>query len=158
VTASKGLLRRRGVVLSAVLLVCAVSGYFALGWGIYYWKEYTHHYEAGAVSSLFALHTMQENYKKDHGSYAGTFSQLGVPSDAKLDSDVLTWDGPYHYRIIEVVENQHGTILEYFIDARPTTYARGSKRSYLMDQDGTIYFTSANRNATKRDRSFPFEP
>ncbi|MGA2344390.1 MAG: hypothetical protein ABSF93_00205 [Candidatus Sulfotelmatobacter sp.] len=156
-TTRNSIFRRRAVILSAVLFICAVSGYFALGWGVYYWKEYTHHYEPGAVSDLFALHTMQENYKKDHGSYAGTFSQLGVPLGARLNSDTLTWSGRYGYRIIEVIQNQHGTVLDYSIDARPATYSHGSKRSYLMDQNGTVYFTSANRGATKGDPSIRSE-
>lgn len=151
------ILRRRGVVISALLLVCVLSGYFALGWGIYYWKEYTHHYESGAVSELFGLHTLQENYKEDHGSYAGTFSQLGVPVYARLNSDVLTWDGSYEYRITGVVQNRDGTVLDYCIEARPRTYSRGSKRSFLMDQSGRIHHTSENRHATKEDPSFEFE-
>lgn len=154
-TTNNGILSRRRVTLWAVLLVCVVSGYFALGWGVYYWKEYAHHYESGAVSDLFALHTMQENYKKDHGSYAGTFAQLGLPLGARLKSDVLTWNGPYIYRIIGVVQNQDGTVLEYSVDARPVTYSPNSKRSYLMDHKGIIHFTSINRGAKKEDPSIP---
>jgi hypothetical protein len=145
------------VALSAVLFACAVSGYFALGGGVYYWKEYTHHYESGAVSDLFALHTMQENYKKDHGSFAGTFSQLGLPLGARLNSDVLSWDGAYGYRIIGIVQNQNGAVLEYSIDARPVKYSPGSKRSYLMDHNRIIHFTSVNRGATKEDPYVPAE-
>jgi hypothetical protein len=148
---------RKRVILSAVLLVCAISVYFALGWGVYYWKEYTHHYESGAVSDLFALHTMQENYRNDHGSYAGTFSQLGLPLGARLNSDVLTWNGPYGFRIIGIVQNQAGAVLEYSIDARPMTYSPKSKRSYLMDYHGIIHFTSTNRRATSDDPSIPTE-
>jgi hypothetical protein len=92
---SSGDLRRRVAILSAVLFGCVLVGYFAIGGGVYFWKEYSHHYEAGAVSSLFALHTMQENYKNDHGSYASTFSELGLPLGANLNGDLLIWDGPY---------------------------------------------------------------
>ena len=154
-TTNNGILSRRRVTLWAVLLVCVVSGYFALGWGVYYWKEYAHHYESGAVSDLFALHTMQENYKKDHGSYAGTFSQLGVPLGAKLNSDALIWSGPYVFRIVGIVQNQDGSIVEYSIDARPVTYSSNSKRSYLMDQTGMIHFTTRNRDAVNGDQRIP---
>ncbi len=156
-TTSNSVSRRRTVIASIVLLACAVSGYFALGWGVYYWKEYAHHYESGAISDLFALHTMQENFRKDHGSYAGTFSQLGLPLGARLNSDALTWNGPYLYRIIGIVQSPSGEVLGYSIDARPAKYTSSSKRSYLMDHNGAIHFTSTNRGANKEDPSIPSE-
>lgn len=146
------ILRRKTAVVSAAL-VCATFFCFVLGWGVYYWKEYTHHYESGAVAGLFALHTIQENYRKDHGSYAGTFSQLGLPLGARLNSDVLSWNGPYGYRIIGNLQDQAGAVLDYSIDARPVTYRIGSRRSYLMDSNGNIHFTSMNRGATREDPS-----
>ena len=152
-TTSGNLLLRRRVILCTALFVGAVSVYFALGWGVFYWKEYTHHYEAGVVAELFALHTMQENYKNDHGSYAGTFSELGTPLGAKLNSDLLTWNGPYRFPIIQVVRDRNGAVLEYCIEARHMTYTRGSERSYLMEYNGTIHFTSVNRHATMEDPS-----
>jgi len=148
-------LHRKIATLCVVLFVGVLAGYFALGWGIYYWKEYVHHYESGAESELLALHTIQENYKKDHGSYAGTFSQLGVPLGAKLNSDALIWSGPYVFRIVGIVQNQDGSIVEYSIDARPVTYSSNSKRSYLMDQTGMIHFTTRNRDAVNGDQRIP---
>jgi hypothetical protein len=145
-------LRRKIAMVCAVLLVCIV-GYFALGWGVYYWKEYVHHYESGAVSDLFALHTMQENYKKDHGSFAGTFSQLGLPLGASLNGDLLTWGrGPYRYRIAWTARDQTGNVVEYRIAARPIAYSNESKRSFLMDQTGMIHFTAMNRDAVSGDQ------
>jgi hypothetical protein len=148
-----GSLKRKPAIVSAALFVGAVSLYFVLGWGVYYWKEYAHHYESGAVANLLALHTIQENYRKDHGSYAGAFSQLGLPLGARLNSDVLSWNGPYGYRIIGGLQDQAGAVLDYSIDARPVTYRVGSKRSYLMDSSGKIHFTSMNRGATREDQS-----
>ena len=143
------------MIFAALLFAGLVAGYFALGWGIYYWKEYVHHYEAGAESDLLALHTIQENYKQDHGSYAGTFSQLGVPLGARLNSDALIWSGPYVFRIVGIAQNQDGSVVEYSINARPLTYSSNSKRSYLMDRNGIIHFTSRDRDATKEDPSIP---
>jgi hypothetical protein len=80
-------------MLCVVLFVCVLVGYFMIGGGVYYWKEYVHHYESGTVARLFALHTMQDNYKADHGSYACTVPQLGLPLGASLNGDPLTWDG-----------------------------------------------------------------
>jgi hypothetical protein len=59
--------RRKIIILLLVLLVVGVGAYFLVGGAVYYWKEKVHHYEAGAVSRLFALHTVEENYRKDHG-------------------------------------------------------------------------------------------
>jgi hypothetical protein len=146
-------LQRKTALVSAALFLGAVFLYFALGWGVYYWKEYPPHYESGAVSDLFALHTIQENYRKDHGSYAGTFSQLGLPLGARLNSDVLSWKGPYGYRIIGDLQDQAGAVVDYSIEARPVTYGIGSKRSYLMDSSGNIHFTSMKRGATREDPS-----
>jgi len=94
---------------------------------------------------------MQENDKNDHGSYAGTFTELGTPLGARLKFDLLTWNGQYRFRIIQVVRDRNGAVLEYCIEARPMTYARGSRRSYLMEYNGTIHFTSVNRHATIED-------
>jgi len=138
-----------------LLLACALAAYFSLGVGVYYWKEYLHHFEAGALSDLFALHAMQENYMRDHGSYADSFDKLGVPLGATLNGDILKWDGPYRYRMIKTVRSQHGVIQEYSIDARPATYSRGNKRSFLMDQTGFIHYTDDNREAASSDKTIP---
>lgn len=115
------------------------SSVFAIGGGVYYWKEYVHPYESGAVAGLFALHTMQENYKKDHGSYASRFPQLGLPRGASLNGDLLTWDGgPYRYRIVWAVRNQTGSVVEYYIAARPIAYSNESKRSYFLEDANSI--------------------
>lgn len=153
---SNGSSLRRIAVLCAVFFVCALVGYFAIGEGVYYWKEHVHHYESGAVARLFALHTMQENYKKDHGSYASMFSQLGLPLGASLNGDLLTWDGgPYRYQIARTMHNQVGSVVEYYIAARPIAYSNESKRSYLMDQAGIIHFTTMNREALIGDQTLP---
>jgi len=104
------------------------------------------------VTRLFyALRTMQNGYKEDHGSYATTFSQLGLPLGAKLDGDVLIWDGGYRYRIMDTASDATGTVARYCIDARPMTYSYRSRRSFRMDQTGRIHFTSADRGATVAD-------
>src|SRR6266481_3911112 len=125
---------RRAVIVCGVIFVCTLAGYLALGGAVYYWKERVPHYESGAVSALFALHTIQENYKTDHGLYASTFSQLGLPIGATLDGGLLCWDGPYRYRLSRINPNPTGRAEEYSIEARPIKYARGARRSYLMDQ------------------------
>ncbi len=61
---SSSVLGRRIAIRCVVALVCVLAVYFAFGFGVYYWKEHVHHYEAGAIASLIALHTMRENYTK----------------------------------------------------------------------------------------------
>jgi len=143
--------RRRRFIAYAILVCCVLLGYFAVIEAMYYWKESVHHYKSGAVSSLYALRTMQNGYKEDHGSYATTFSQLGLPLGAKLDGDVLIWDGGYRYRIMDTASDATGTVARYCIDARPMTYSYRSRRSFRMDQTGRIHFTSADRGATVAD-------
>jgi hypothetical protein len=144
--------RQKKMILT-LTLVCAIAGYFAIGGGIYYWKEHVHHYEAGAVSALFALHAMQENYRNEHGSYAESFVELGVPLGARLSGDTLTWYGPYRYRIVRTMRNQGDAVQEYWIETHPSTRSIGVKRSYLMDRNGAIHFTSDTREATSGDRA-----
>lgn len=143
--------RRRTVMIYAIVTCCVLLGYLAIGEAMYYWKESVHHYESGAISALYALQTMQNNYRKDHGSYATTFSQLGVPLGGRLNGVLLSWDGDYVYRIIDIAPDTTRTGGAYRIDARPMTYSYRSRRSFLLDQTGTIHFTSANRAATVAD-------
>jgi hypothetical protein len=135
-----------------LILTTSVVGYFALGFGVYYWKEYVPHYEAGAVSDLNALYVIQRNFKNEHGYYARSFVQLGVPLGAKLSDDQLTWYGPYRYRIVDVKPIATDGALEFHIEGRPVTYSFWSRRSYLMDENGSIHFTYKNRAATMSDR------
>ena len=148
---------RRRAVVGAVAIVCGVLGYFAVGEVVYYWKEHVHHYESGAISALLALRTIQENYKADHGSYAADFARLGLPLGAELSGDLLNWGGPYRYRMGCIVRSQTGSVLEYCIQARPITYSRDSKKSYLVDQTGKMHFTSVNRAAVLHDPPVPTE-
>jgi hypothetical protein len=148
---------RRKIMIALLVLVVGVSAYFLVGGAVYYWKENVHHYEAGVVARLFALHTMQENYRKDHGTYAGSFAELGVPLGARLERDSLTWDGPYRFRVIDVVRSQAGSVQDYQIEARPLQYSNQSKRSFLLESSGNIHFTVDNRKATSADPAIPPE-
>jgi hypothetical protein len=139
------------MIVSLVLMVVAIGGYFLVGTGAYFWKENVHHYEAGAASRLFALHTMEENYRKDHATYAASFMELGIPLGAQLDGDSLIWNGPYRFRVIDVVRSQRGSVQDYRIEARPNQYSNQSKRSFLMDSVGYIHFTVENREPTLND-------
>jgi hypothetical protein len=145
---------RRKWIIAIVLGVVGISaGSVVLGAAIYYWKEYTPHFEAGALGSLRALHAMQENYKTTNGSYARSFSELGVPLGATLHGGVLTWSDGYEYQLSEVSKDGSGRVIAYSIAARPTRYKAGSKKSYLLDPDGTIFTTTENRPANRSDRS-----
>lgn len=128
-------------------------GSIVFGAAIYYWKEYTPHFEAGALSSLRALHTMQENYKTEKGFYAASFHEMGIPLGATLHGGVLTWSDGYEYQLGEVSKDGSGRVIAYSIAARPTRYKTGSKKSYLLDPDGTIFTTTENRPANRSDRS-----
>ena len=90
-----------------------------IGNGLYFWKEKVHHQTPGATSHLLALRTMQENYRIDHGGYAGNFSDLGVPLGARLQGGVLLWDGPYRIRFTRLVRDQGGNVVHYTIEAQP---------------------------------------
>jgi hypothetical protein len=140
------------VVKWVFIPVIAVLGVYALTFGLYCWKEYMPHYEAGAVSELDGLHVIQQNYKAEHGYYARTFSQLGVPLGAMLIGDQLTWDVPYRYRIVDIKPIGAEGALSYHIEGRPTTYSFGSRRSYLMDETGSRHFTYQDRAARMSDR------
>jgi hypothetical protein len=129
----------------------AFLGSITFGAAIYYWKEHVHHLEAGALASLEALRAMQENYKTAKGFYVGTFSDLGVPLGAKLSGDALTWDDGYEYRLTELVNRPTGAAIVYAISARPIQYKNGSKKSFLMSQDGTVFVTTENRPANRND-------
>jgi hypothetical protein len=142
--------RRRIVLVLLLLAVGGISAYFLVGGAVYYWKENVHHYQAGAISSLFALHTMEENYKKDHGTYPGSFEEPGVPLAARLDGDSLIWNGPYRFRVMDV-RSQTGLVQHYRIEARPDQYSYQSRRSFLMDSTGHVHFTPQNREATFSD-------
>jgi len=100
-----------------VVAVVCVVGYLAIGSGVYFWKENVHHYASGARSGLLALHTMQENYRADHGRYASNFSELGVPLGAHVQDDVLLWDGPYRMRLTRLLRDQNGNVAHYTIQA-----------------------------------------
>ncbi|MBV9074821.1 MAG: hypothetical protein JOZ10_14425 [Acidobacteria bacterium] len=146
---------RRKVVSCLFVLLALVGTYFAAAGALYYWKESVPHYESGVIGRLFALHTMQENYRRDHGSYAASFAELGVPLGAELAGDSLIWGGPYRFRLLNVVGNQAGSIQEYWIEARPIHYSHGTKRSFLMNVTGYIHVTVKDRNAEPTDPAIP---
>lgn len=128
--------------------------YIAIGAGLYYWKEYFPHYEAGAVASLEALYTMEENFKSEKGGYAGTFDELGAPLGARIQGNQLRWDEGYVFEFSAIRRDSLGKVTEYWITARPVAYKSGSRRNYLIDQNGTIHYTVQNRPATPRDPTF----
>jgi hypothetical protein len=149
--------RRRIVVILLISVLLGVGAYLSFGRAVYYWKEHFHHYESGVTSGLFALHTMQENYRKDHGTYADSFAQLGVPLGAELAGDSLVWSGPYRFSLIGIVHSQTGSVQDYRIEARPIEYSDRCKRSFLMDSTGYVHFTVENREARLSDPSMPPE-
>ena len=100
---------------------------------------------------------MEENYRRDHGAYAASFAELGVPLGAQLDGDSLIWNGPYSFRIIDTVRGQAGSIQDYQIEARPNQFSYQCKRSFLIDSSGYVHFTVDNRKATLSDPSIPPE-
>ena len=116
--------------------MCLIA-YLAWGGGLYFWKEHFHHYKAGAKSDLLALHTMQENYRIDHGRYANNFAELGVPQGARLQGDALHWDGPYHMRFTGLVRDQSGAVVHYTIEAKPDS-SDGKLPTIEIDETGTL--------------------
>jgi hypothetical protein len=63
---------------------------------------------------------MQENYRRDHGICAPTFSELGVPLGARLEGDVLFWDdGPYGIHFARLIRDQNGIVVHYTLADKP---------------------------------------
>jgi len=131
--------KRKSLILFGGLSLCALLAYFALGPGLYYWKEHAHHYEAGANSDLLALHAIQQNYKEDHGSFASSFSQLGVPLGAHLDGDVLSWGGPYRFRFTRTVRDRNGILVGYEIEGRADSNSAWKLPALSIDESGKIH-------------------
>jgi hypothetical protein len=112
--------RRQKLAIRALLIAMVfVLGYAGAVGALYFWKEDVHHYASGARAELLALHTIQENYLNDHGTYAGTFYELGAPLGASVRNDELIWDdAAYHFRITRSIRDQNGKIVHYTIEAR----------------------------------------
>jgi hypothetical protein len=131
---------RKLLILIGLLFAGAMLGYIAFGPGLYYWKEHAHHYEPGAYADLFALHTIQENYKNDHGEYAGSFSQLGVPLGGHLDGDSLEWDdGPYRFRFVRTIHDRNGKLAGYEIEARAGSNSGWRWPTLSIDEAGKVH-------------------
>ena len=139
----------RILLVFVVLILCSVI----LGAGVYYWKEYTLHFEAGALASLEALYAIQKNHSTEKGFYGGSFAELGVPLGATLHGTTLTWDNGYIYQIYDLSRDRSGQVIGYAISARPASFKAGSKKSYLLDQTGKIFVTTEDRAANRSDRS-----
>jgi hypothetical protein len=123
----------RFVLVGATCLIA----FLVLGGGLYFWKEHAHHFKAGAKSHLLALHTMQENYRTDHGRYANNFAELGVPLGARLQGDALHWDGPYHMRFTRMFRDQNGAVVHYTIEAK-TDSSGGGLPTIEIDETGIL--------------------
>ncbi len=144
--------RRFPLWVKAILLIAtAILLYIGLGAGVYFWKEYVPHHEAGALGTLGALHRMEKIYKAEKGFYAGGFAELGLPLGARLYNGILTWDDGYDYRLCDVSTDSFGRVTSYAIAARPVKYRIGSLKSYLLVPSGTIHVTYANRSANRHD-------
>jgi hypothetical protein len=133
-----------------VALALAIA-YVSLGAGIYYWKEYVDHPEAGALADLEALHRIQLSYKHDHGHHAESFQQLGAPLGATVTGQILDWRGGYLFSLVPVRRDWSDEITGYVILARPQVYRFGSKKSLSVDDLGTVRYTTENRSPNNRD-------
>lgn len=114
---------KRTVVVLLIASVCVIAvGYLLISIGGYFWKVHQsapEAYASGAKFHLLTLSSMQASYQMDHGGYAGNFSDLGVPQGARLQGNVLLWNGPYRIRFTRLVRNQGGNVVHYTIEAKP---------------------------------------
>jgi hypothetical protein len=136
---------------AAYIALALVIAFACVGEGIYFWKEHVHHPEAGALSGLEALYTMQLNYQHDHGRYAESFQELGAPLGAVVTGQTLDWKGGYLYTLYPIRRDWSDEITRYIITARPQKYGLWSEKSFSVDNLGTLRYTNENRAPNERD-------
>ena len=95
---------------------------------------------------------MQANYKHDHGRYAESFEQLVPPREGAVTGGVLDWGEGYLYSLRLMRPDWSDEITGYVIIARPQKYRFRSKRSFWMDDGGTVRYTNEDRAPNNRDR------
>lgn len=122
-----------GIIVGLLLLIAGASVARNVVTGKL--KEAAHRSNvAGAHTDLLALCTMQTNYQIDHGGYAGSFSDLGVPQGARLQGEVLLWDGHYRIRFTQLARDQDGKVVHYTIEAKPDDNDAKLPRIEIDDQ------------------------
>jgi type IV pilus assembly protein PilA len=111
--------------------------------------------EASSVGSLRTIYTAQTQFAQDRprAGFATSLAQLGPTPGAELIDSVLasgTKSG-YIFAITSTTTDSDGRITKYAAIARPIHYNKGTTRSFLVDQSGTIHYTIENRAAATRD-------
>jgi hypothetical protein len=143
----------KAITLAIAIVLGVLLCYLALGPGLYYWKENVRHDEAGALSGLEALHTIEMNYKSEHGAYVADFAALGMPQGAYAHDGKLTFNEGYYFEFANVTRDDFGRVTDFCIRARPVEIRWGSHRNYIVDAAGNIHVTTENRPATIQDRN-----
>ena len=122
-----------GIIAAVLLLIAGASVLRNVVIGKL--KETAHQTNvADAHAHLLSLCTMQTNYQIDHGGYAGSFSDLGVPPGARLQGEVLLWNGHYRIRFTQLARDQEGKVLHYTIEAKPDDTDAKLPRIEIDDQ------------------------
>lgn len=122
-----------GIIAAVLLLIAGASVFRNVVIGKL--KETAHQTNvADAQAHLLSLCTMQANYQIDHRGYAGSFSDLGVPPGARLQGEVLLWDGHYRIRFNQLARDQGGNVVHYTIEAKPDDADTKLPRIEIDDQ------------------------
>ncbi len=111
--------------------------------------------EASAVGSLRTIHAVQIQFAQDHprNGFATSLAQLGPTPGAELIDSVLasgTKSG-YLFAITSAETDSNGRVTGYTATARPIRYGKSTTHSFLIDESGTLHYSTENRAPTLQD-------
>jgi hypothetical protein len=111
--------------------------------------------EASSVGSLRTIYTAQTQFAQDRPriGFATSLAQLGPTPGAQLIDSVLasgTKSG-YIFAITSTASDSNGRVTKYIAIARPIQYNKRTTHSFLLDESGTVHYTTENRAPTTQD-------
>ncbi len=106
--------------------------------------------ETTAQASLRTIHTSAESYKSVNNDYPTNLAALSAAIPPYIDS-ILGTGSKQGYDFVLT-----GSSDVFTATAQPETYGRTGERSFFVDENGVIRYTSADRSATSVD--FPITP
>lgn len=116
-----------------------------------YFKEHDPFKEGAALGTLGALRDIQENYRKDHGGYAGSFKDLGLLMGATETPRGMSYRD-YSFTLSATRYDANGNVTGYKITARPEPRNFWNKKNYFITEaQFSLHCTSEDRAATESD-------
>jgi hypothetical protein len=111
--------------------------------------------EASSVGSLRTINVAQVYYAQTHQDkgFASSLAELGPdPGSALIDSVLASGrKSGYVFVLTAASPDSHGRITHYTVIARPQTYGKEGKHSFLTDESGVLHFTTEDRIPTAQD-------